>query len=371
MSEPTARAVFIPQTGSQQGEEIPVHFNPATLEYSITNTLKDEGSGNKKKQHVSQSSAKLTMDLIFDTTHNGEDVRLHTSKIARFMQPDEGNAPAVVLFEWSAYSFQGMVESYKETIELFSSDGVPLRSTIKLGMAQQDTVFELGSDQRAASAPDAVDFSSGGQSMTDVASQAGDPAASRGLGAQNGVENLRFPGAGSLTVSASVSLKGPSAFASGGAGISAGAGFGVSGGAGFGVSGGAGFGVGGGAGFGVSSGAGFGVSGGAGVRVSGAAGFSLGPAGSARFSASSGSRSSARVSASAGAFRGLRVTSATPSVTLNPARLIPRNSSAQLATDAGASFQVGGKASVQGSAGLRTDVGGGADVKARLKFGDA
>ena len=43
--------------------EVTVHFNPASLQYTVSNTLKDEGSGAKKKQYVSQTTAKLTMDL--------------------------------------------------------------------------------------------------------------------------------------------------------------------------------------------------------------------------------------------------------------------------------------------------------------------
>ncbi len=57
---------------------VPVHFNPANLQYTVANTLKEEGKGAKKKQYVSQTTAKLTMDLVFDTTDSGEDVRVTT-----------------------------------------------------------------------------------------------------------------------------------------------------------------------------------------------------------------------------------------------------------------------------------------------------
>jgi hypothetical protein len=81
-----ARATFTPLIGDQQGTAVEVHFNPVSLQYQITNTMK-EGEGARKKQYVSQSTGKLTMDLLFDTTHNGEDVRMHTDRIAKFMEP--------------------------------------------------------------------------------------------------------------------------------------------------------------------------------------------------------------------------------------------------------------------------------------------
>jgi hypothetical protein len=113
------RAQFVHKSGPQRAG-IPVHFNPASMQYTITNTLRPEGRGNKRKQYVSQSSGKLTMDLVFDTTHEGVDVRVYTEQIAKLMEPiAEGNnkTPAIVAFEWGLYVFQGMVESFKETID--------------------------------------------------------------------------------------------------------------------------------------------------------------------------------------------------------------------------------------------------------------
>src|SRR5262245_9844627 len=88
---------------------IPVHFNPVSLQYTVANTLKEEGEWKKKKQYVTQSSAKLTMDLVFDTTHTGEDVRITTEKVAKLMEPvAEGSkkVPSVVQFDWGSYSFR-------------------------------------------------------------------------------------------------------------------------------------------------------------------------------------------------------------------------------------------------------------------------
>ena len=110
--------------------EVTVHFNPASLQYTVSNTLKDQGSGSKKKQYVSQTTAKLTMDLVFDTTATGEDVRETTDKMAKLLKPHGPSGkqvPPLVEFGWGVYRFTGMVEQYKETLDFFAAGGVPLR----------------------------------------------------------------------------------------------------------------------------------------------------------------------------------------------------------------------------------------------------
>jgi hypothetical protein len=344
------RAFFQPETGSQR-DQIDVHFNPVSLQYVITNTLKDKGTGNKKKQYVSQSTGKLTMELIFDTTDTGQDVRVTTEKIGKFMEPDTEKIPPVVQFEWGTYKFKGMVESYKETIDFFAPNGVPLRASVNLTMSRQDNVFESTDGSSGftpdadlqlddvelppASGPDGDNAGSGGgaQSASGVASRAGDPRAARALAAANNLESMRFSGGASLVVGGSVRLKPPVAFASGGASLSAG--LGVSGGAGLSASGGAGAGL--------------------SVGVSGGAGISGG--------------ASAGVTASAGAFAGLRASAgAQGGSTLNTSLLIRRSESVSVATDSGATFRVGGQAGAEGSTSLSADVGARASLRSRIQF---
>jgi hypothetical protein len=372
------RAQLVRKTG--QKATLVVHFNPASLQYTITNTLENKGSGNSKKQYVTQSSGKLTFDLVFDTTDTGADVRAVTEQVAKLMEP-ENKVPPVVSFEWGVYKFQGIVESYKETIDFFAANGVPLRSTINLTLAKQDQVFEPTKHDKANTSgtlpPDTIQVPSSG-GAAGVGAQGGDPRAARGIAAANGEESLRFPSSDSLAISDAVPLAPPVAFASGsltgglsagisgGFGVSGGAGFGISGGAGIGVSG--GFGVSGGAGIGLSGGlsggisGGFGLSGGAGIGISGglSGGISGGVSGGAVF----GGRASARVTAAGGAFAGLRASA--PERRLDRLRvdlLQPRPESSSLGTDEEASFQLGGQASVEGSVSLRADVTGSARIR--------
>ena len=321
------RALFKPVKGS--AEEVPVHFNPVSLQLAITNTLEEKGQD--KKQFVTKSVAKLTMDLIFDTTGDGQDVRIYTEKVAKFMEPDEKKIPQIVQFEWGTYKFQGLVESYKETIDFFAPNGVPLRATINLTLSRQEKVFESSDtssafDTQQSLTPEAVQLPGGDASST--AAQGGNPRAARGIAAANGLASMRFSAGASLTVGASVQLGGPVAFASGGAGL------------------------------GVSGGAGISVGGGADVSLGGGAGISIG--GSA----------SAGVSASEGAFAGLRSQVSSKTASVDTSLLLKRSESVGVATDSGATFSVGGKARIEGSTSLSADVGASASLKAKIQFED-
>jgi len=208
-------------------ESFAVHFNPDSLQYTISNKMKNTGSGNSAKQYVDESTGKLSMELIFDTTDTGEDVRLHSGRVARLMEPGENdNVPPVVEFEWGVYSFAGVMEKYKETIDFFSSQGVPLRASINLTLASQDDVFEGGStDDRATTrgslaargGEDRVMTSSppdsDGRGVSKVAAQAGNAAAGRDIAAQNNLENMRFPGQAPLELKGSGSAAGVSSLA--------------------------------------------------------------------------------------------------------------------------------------------------------------
>ncbi len=202
------------------GTPFAVHFNPQTLQYTISNTLKNTGSGNATKQYVDKSTGKLTLDLIYDTTHSGKDVRRDTLQVARLMEPKGKNkkkkTPPQVKFDWGLFTFTGMLEGYKETIDFFSADGVPLRASVNLTLASQDKVFEGGTDNRSArgiTGPDSTGKKDSetaveaelppkkdGRGVSVLAERLGDPRLARDLAKANGEENMRFPRKNSLSV---------------------------------------------------------------------------------------------------------------------------------------------------------------------------
>lgn len=310
MQNALAKASFTNVTA--KGKPIPVHFNPVSLQYGINNTLAKKGSGDKTKQVVSSSTATLTLELSFDSTDTGRDVREATGPIAQLMRAEKDNTPPVVLFSWGSFQFQGMLTSYKETLDFFSPEGVPLRASVSLGMDAQDRIFDepgASPDSGGLGAVLAV-----GGNLTQLAGQIGDPRAARGIALANGSASLRLDAGASLEIGAQVSISAAAGFATG-----ASVGFGVGGGAS--------------AGFGASAGVGLGVSAGASAGSSLGGAVSLAPFGELR-------------------------TPRTASFSLNPQALLPAPESTGLATDAGAgfSFSLTG-AATPGSASLTAKLG--------------
>jgi hypothetical protein len=259
------------------------------------------------------------------------------------------------MFQWGTYQFQGIMDSFKETIDFFSADGVALRALVSIQLSRQDNVFDEGANLSGPTTAGSLVPSSSGDSALSMATRGGDPSAQRQLGTDNGLDSLRFTGGASMQVSAGIQLNPPAAFVTNSStSASAGLNLGISGGISAGVS------VGGSAG--ISIGASAGASAGASVSISASTTSALAPA----FGASA----SAGVPATAGAFSGLQTGRATVSTTsnLNPLQMLPATVGTDVSTFAGASFSLGGIANNTGSAGLSTDVGTEFSFSNRLTF---
>ena len=361
-------------TALPNGTPLAVHFNPASLVYSVENTVSQQSGGPTKAQYVAQFSGKLTMDLQFDTTDTGADVRTFTNQVALFMQAT-GNAsaaasnsaapsansgtpsapakaPPVLSFKWGTYEFKGIMDSFKETIDFFSADGVALRALVSIGLSRQDHVFD---DQASVSGPSTSGSlvpSSGSDSALSMATRGGDPSAMRAIGAGNGLASLRFTAGASIQVGGSAQLNPPAAFVTAPS-ASASAGFGL----------------------GISAGGSAGVSlgGSAGISIGGSVGISAGGGISAQASGKApafGGSASAGVSATAGAFAGLQIGRAPNSSTsnLNPLQMMRATVGGSVSTGSSASFSLGGAANSTGSAGLSTNVGAKFSFSDRLTF---
>lgn len=313
------------------GPPVPVQFNPASLEYSITSEFDDRNSDNAARQFVKKTSAKLTMTLVFDTTETGDSVCDITAKFGMLLKPapdGSKNFAPKVEFGWGTYKFKGVVEQYKETIDFFSAEGVPLRSSINLTLASQEVEFRstttpVPSVDRSAQ-PEPVSAAPG-TGAADVANALGDPRAARSIAGANGAGSLRFGASAGLSVGGSVSLAAAADFSVGAsAGLSVGAGAGLS------------------LGGGISAGGGIGLKAGGGLSVGAALTATAGPA-----------------------FAGLRVTPPSVSVNVADARaaLLPAP-----AVAAGAAFGPGGRAVVQGGGSLTAKVGAGAGLNGRISF---
>ncbi len=127
---------------------VPVHFNPQTLRLSYANQNRggDQPKG-KVTQFVGTGTSKLSVELVFDTSASGDDVRKIVEKIVGFIKPIKRGSkrvPPGIRFEWGAFIFRGVVDGIQETLEYFSESGVPLRAAVGLSIARQDIQFDYG-----------------------------------------------------------------------------------------------------------------------------------------------------------------------------------------------------------------------------------
>ncbi|MCE3253950.1 MAG: hypothetical protein K0Q67_2970, partial [Cellvibrio sp.] len=265
----------------RSGDGISVMFNPSTLKVTLANSLKEnERSGNSRAaQYVDKSSSSLSVELIFDSSIEFDprnsvrkDVRQYTGAIANeFMkQPNEGDEnaePKRCMFVWGTFIFVGIMESFDETLELFSWEGTPLRATVSIKMTESRFQFESDDAKHARrNTPRLGRDSASPQQANQDAGQ--DSKNWRDTSMYNGVESPRMPSTSALAVpslSASASLS-ASVGVSAGVGFSAGASMGASAGIGGGI------GVGAGIGAGASLGGGLGIS--AGISASASVGVS-------------------------------------------------------------------------------------------------
>ncbi|WP_418320173.1 hypothetical protein [Piscinibacter sakaiensis] len=361
------------------GETIPVQFNPVSLQVEITNSINQQGEAGGTNQVSTQSSAKMGLELLFDTSAVGEDVRSRTRPLRAAVRApqdaessgggssssgDAGAAfvPPLVTFQWGTFTFAGIAESYRETLDFFSADGVPLRAQVAISLKEQAgefTALERANPNGAASTsafevPSELAGGVGG--AAGVALAGGDLRAARAIAGANGEASLRFSAGASLSVQAGVQLREAVSFAGGSAGAGFGAGAGLSAGVGLGIGGGVGLdvGIGAGAAAGFGASAGIGAGAGAGLTIGAGAGAGAAAGAGAGLTIGTGASSPSRSSAPALRFDARRLAKAPPA--------------RQLATDAGAGFGIDGRALPAGSAGLRSDVGQGRPLSSRLKF---
>jgi hypothetical protein len=131
-----------------------VQFNPDTLKITYANQLKEpsgagDQNGPQAQQFVGAGPTKLAVQLSFDVTQDlGQglpdviDVRKLTQRVGYFITGDPASRPKnfkppMTRFTWGSFQFDGLVEAMEETLELFSSEGVPLRASVTMTISQQ------------------------------------------------------------------------------------------------------------------------------------------------------------------------------------------------------------------------------------------
>ncbi len=179
-----------------------VQFNPETLRVTYTNTIENKDqNGGGSMQYVAKSATKLAVELWFDATTdaNGGDVRAKTAKVGALMKPKKGKGkdkqpvPPGVRFHWGTFLFEGVIESMDETLELFSTDGKPLRAHVTLSLTSQAIQTSDAKDAGASPGSEPRTQMRANESVQQAMGREGRPDAWPQVAAANGIENPRFP----------------------------------------------------------------------------------------------------------------------------------------------------------------------------------
>jgi hypothetical protein len=196
---------------------VEVQFNPESLKVTLANQIaQPEGGGNQSgtdgQQFVGAGTMKLAVQVWFDVTvatasagGAPTDVRRMTQKVAYFMTAKQSTrdknkfTPPIARFEWGTFRFDGVMESYEETLEFFSPDGQPLRASVSFSLAQQKiTEFAFGDGKDKVTPPGAseagqrpLDATSEGVSVPQMAAAQGKAGEWKRVAAANNIENPR------------------------------------------------------------------------------------------------------------------------------------------------------------------------------------
>jgi hypothetical protein len=288
-------------TDGDPSRKVDVQFNPQTLKVTFANNNKGgDQPGGSSKQFVGSGTTKLAVELLFDTSADGSDVRKKTEAVAFFIKADPASGgggskssrvPPGIQFSWGSFVFRGIVDSMEETLDYFSEEGVPLRANIALGISRQEIEFLPGEQGQGggggaptnlALKPLKMAPASDKAKDNSVQGMAGNDAKNggwKGIAAANNIDDpLRLSAGALIDVNASV-------------GVSAGASFGAGASVGIQISGGAG------ASLSVSGGAN--VSAGALAKASAGAGVSARATASASVSATANADAGGSLSAGA------------------------------------------------------------------------
>jgi hypothetical protein len=214
-----------PPTG-KAGKVFTVQFNPQTLKLNYSN---QKAGGEQPKgsstQFVGRGVTKLSLELWFDVAltvppgTTGADVRSLTQQVQYFIIPQKipgGTTdkflPPGFRFHWGSFTFVGVMDSMDETLDFFSSDGLPLRANVAIMASKQEIQYDSQIANPTAPGVQSYTPTAAGKSVQDAAANSpsanssGGPPNWKGLALANGIENPRMLAAGALlNLSASVS----------------------------------------------------------------------------------------------------------------------------------------------------------------------
>ncbi len=186
---------------------IPVMFNPPEYRIQKTNQFAEvgiPGLGSSLLQFVKGGSETLSMDLFFDTTDLGVDVRVFTELVVSLTSLNaKTHAPPNLIFIWGTLIFPCVLESVTQQFDYFNPIGMPLRAKLTVSLKGRDLLEDLLSSipLESADRTKGVVVKSGDTLQAISAAEYDDPRQWRLIAEASGIDNpLTIQPGRSLTV---------------------------------------------------------------------------------------------------------------------------------------------------------------------------
>src|SRR5262249_15933160 len=138
-----------------------------------------------------------------------DDVRKLTQKVAFFITPKQDDKdknkfiPPAVSFIWGSFQFDGIMDSFEETLDFFSEDGKPLRANVTFSLTHQNIqTFTFRGSNAQPEAPGAgttpLVQAPAGSTLQGIFANAGLGQNWQSAAEANGIENPRLLSPGQL-----------------------------------------------------------------------------------------------------------------------------------------------------------------------------
>jgi hypothetical protein len=143
---PLTKALII-NTDAVVPVPIPVMFNPPEYQLQKTNQYAEvgiPGLGSSLLQFVKGGTQTLTMELFFDTTDLGIDVRAFTGLVIALTDVNsDTHAPPRLIFVWGTLIFPCVLEGVTQRFDYFNALGLPLRARLSVTLKGNDLLADL------------------------------------------------------------------------------------------------------------------------------------------------------------------------------------------------------------------------------------
>jgi hypothetical protein len=126
--------------------EVVCQFNPESLTFSKCNKFNfrtDMGDSTPETVFSGGDSGQFSLELLFDTTDTGKDVRTKYSNLIRIVlvepseKEGEPSEPPQVVVQWGKFlSYVSVIESISEVFTFFLPNGTPVRANVSLNMRE-------------------------------------------------------------------------------------------------------------------------------------------------------------------------------------------------------------------------------------------